>query len=1573
MTIPLFADSEITLIVEANPGGDLFVGCASGSGPLLEPCWGKHPELKEGQIVLLAYDAVAKTLTFALDGVTDICPPVTNLTSGVRLAVHLSTPGQMIRLITAVDDSSESTDDASRCPSTALTPAQYSCLSPLKKQLASLRRSVWHLQQIVALVCLDMKAHAPEDAVIDLLMDAIAEPLSNHTVVPTHAPVTPSVGDRVLARWKNGLDRSFPDWYGAVVLGANVDGTFSLIYDDKCSDSCVPTRLIRPAAVFYADHMEPLERIALHSEAVQACALLSALAKHGNRCVVLELQRQPWLDRLSAYVAMQTNPTSNRRLVLSLVEAILHPMHVDAGSKDALALVTLTLVDLAAGASIVPAFVARECERFGADEDSKAATRPPSTPRSTAETVEGAPKGLKILSALLNIATEEVLLARDAANVLATLTSTAHWHWKNLTVRLSEVLRSIPALVDDAAGGDGFAPAKMAARFAEALSAAAALSRAPSFFSADETATLLRFAIDELEAVAGSDITTTSEDFKTRRVQLASALLKVCGRQMEESDEVLVEIASDTELLEKIATHALQTLPVLASNSISANVFAARMRVRSAARAAHLSSSIVDASAGAEVWGAAPRSAAAEEPRIAVTAELDDDAPSAALTVSARARGLCTQLAAQAPPGDAAPTARFARVSTEDLRVAVQYCEHILEHGEADVATAARAGALDRLPAGVLHFVDVADGGEGLLRLFAMIRAANELGCQSLLDLACAKVVSLVVGLLDEDAPAAPLMEAKEKPTRYAWLDGAASEVQGAALAATFALAVQRAADAPEWRRVVLTDDDDDLFAQHAVQETFLRFMPWGGGPWRYVDVSPRGVGIRASPSYPGDRVDPNEAIVGGAVVVVERITKTVRVNAENEPCAPHPVTFLRLEDGRGWVFDCLPADGTPLMKCTGVHQRDATVLGPLPALSGGALAAVDFRSLRLQRALRLLSHAPTLPSQRCAPFTDLVRENALDAASLSRAARGARSSERGGSQARKERMELSSFSLGERACERVSAVHNSRDILLLALRCWSLSHSPASHVALPPALHDGASIMQLIKINPESAFAVLPSILDSRNSIGSLDVANLVTCAVRELLGAAIETCDALNQTVALIPDVRLDISEALARSARRVTALPVAVGFSFQHPASRSPRNAGFVVDAGNVFPTFLPSELRGSGGAFGARSPLSRERSSSAAHRRSERDTLSRQRELRRRSSRGDEGRDIAFGWTPLHDHEPSFFARDRSSDSAEFGRMDGAAPPQELPARHLGMMQLAGGVAGHENRSEWIVRFPPHSALARARYRVCIECCDASFHHAATFRINGTNAGPLGDGHIIAPGVAEHAWFVVETTDGELRIDSSATELQPDAPACLSAVYIEGPLPLRPRPADEAQFFRKPEATLALQLLDRVFASREVFDLLLTPAVLPMVSEFTRVSSGSDRLLAIRLVHSALTRQHGNHCDGTHVLESPAAVHARLAGLFEWLPQTLEAGQRSEAAAVAEGSVFSTEVQLLAALHASIERYNPQAWAACAPTASLQYGSDGAAGDAAGRSATSPAELQGEFSFVPLHYTRILLTV
>ena len=1553
---------SITVIIESNTSDRLRIGLCDASLSLsgtdsiegMPGYWLFDSKLETGQILLLNYDSDAATLSFAVDG--GDTTTLSDVAREVRVVACMRDPKQMVRLIPAV-----STEPASPPTATSLGAEPLARLSQLSKQLASLRRSVWNLQQILALMCLDMTAHAPRDDLIDTLMDAIAQPLDiAANTFAAEEGVRPQHRERVFARWKNGLDRSFPDWYGAAVIGVNDDGTFSLRYDDRCSDSCVPPRLIRSAQAFFPGHLEPTERIQLHIQAVQAFSVLTLLLKDGNRCVGLELQRQPWLDRLSKYIADEMKPTSNRQMALKLVELILTPMRSDAGSTATLKLVTSTLVDVAGAAYMVPRFVERACSDLQDDEEQKTAARPRSVAAPLTETVEGAPKAFKILSTLLSAATDEALIAANAARVLTALTSTSHWHWKNVTVRLCEVLRSFPALVERATLSGTFTSPELSASFAKALAAAAALSSASSVFSPDETAMLLRFAMCELEEIASgeedaacsfnssqlrvrsaSSAESEAEDaLRTCRVRLAASLLQVCAKQMEHNPDVAFEIALESDLLEKISAYALQTLPMLVTDSASANVFAARMRVRTAARKANIISIVAD-SVNTEVWGVASKESDSEGDTkmtsCVVEAGLPEegsDAPRSSFPVASEVMKMCTFFDEHGSASAASSPLSCPRVSSSGLKTALGYCGYVSQHGDSDIITAARAGTLDRISVGALQFVDVAAGVDGIVHLFVLLRAAHELGCESFLNIVCATLLSLVARLtaleevrslfgLDDDAEERSPDESVAAVPE--WLSSVEPSVERTALTMLFAVAAAQCSVNDELERVIQLEGGENLLQQAAVHATFLRFLPWGQGPWRYIDVSPRGVGVRESPDYPGVRVDPYEAVVGGAVLISERIEKMISKNAEGEPCAPHKVVFLKLEDGRGWVFDCLPADGTPLMQCDGAHQSDAAVLGPLPAASGGALETVDFRSLQLQRALHLLRFAPTLLPQRSVPFTDLAPDLADDtklfsAASLARPTL--------------ELEEEFGSSLGERACETIAAVHNARDILMHALRCWS-TPLPSAGLAFPPVLRDGVHIMQMVKLQPKSAFSVLPSIL---KTLTDVDVGNIVTCAVQELLGAAVETCQALNKTVSVIPGVALDISGAVLRSAKRKlhSALPVSLAFSFCHPSSRLPSEAGFIMDVGATFPTPLPSAFRSGSLQRGIRSAGSADRASAGRSPGSRGRVSSRraEHELRRRS-RVDQQREITFGWMPQQDHEQAYWARDRSVDDEEWGRVDGAKPDPELLTRHLTMSQLVGGPEGYENRSEWILSFPKGSPLARGRYRVCIECCDASFEHAASLRINGTRAGEkLGGGGMMPASHHEHAWFIVEITDGKLRIDSSqvpgADGAIDDAPACISSLYIEGPIPARPRPRNEVQFFKQPDATLALRLLEQLSASSHtVLDLLLAPSVLPMVTEFMRVSVGNDRLLPIRLVHSALIRQHKKHCDATGQLsDSAAAVYQRLTKRFDWLPAARMSAERSELRYVSAGAVFSQEVQRLIALEAAIERYAAPVWLAAA---------------------------------------------
>ena len=121
---------------------------------------------------------------------------------------------------------------------------------------------------------------------------------------------------------------------------------------------------------------------------------------------------------------------------------------------------------------------------------------------------------------------------------------------------------------------------------------------------------------------------------------------------------------------------------------------------------------------------------------------------------------------------------------------------------------------------------------------------------------------------------------------------------------------------------------------------------------WWYTDVSASGVGVRREKRYPCERVGVD--INGGLrVPIMERVTEAIPLAVA--AAAPSPqdedggsddgtagsssvepstrdVTFLRLADGRGWLFNVSPSNGSPLLRCedeagVALSEADAAAL----------------------------------------------------------------------------------------------------------------------------------------------------------------------------------------------------------------------------------------------------------------------------------------------------------------------------------------------------------------------------------------------------------------------------------------------------------------------------------------------------------------------------------------------------------------------------------------------------------------------------------------------------------------------
>jgi hypothetical protein len=112
-------------------------------------------------------------------------------------------------------------------------------------------------------------------------------------------------------------------------------------------------------------------------------------------------------------------------------------------------------------------------------------------------------------------------------------------------------------------------------------------------------------------------------------------------------------------------------------------------------------------------------------------------------------------------------------------------------------------------------------------------------------------------------------------------------------------------------------------------------------GHWLYRDVSPGGIGLRRGPDYPGKRVGDGHAVKNGQIVEIsERVVKAVDESnfphrrAEMTASSRTTLTFLKLADGSGWVFD--RTNVAPLM----VEYKRGWLNAPAKAYSteGGTL-----------------------------------------------------------------------------------------------------------------------------------------------------------------------------------------------------------------------------------------------------------------------------------------------------------------------------------------------------------------------------------------------------------------------------------------------------------------------------------------------------------------------------------------------------------------------------------------------------------------------------------------------------------
>ena len=156
---------------------------------------------------------------------------------------------------------------------------------------------------------------------------------------------------------------------------------------------------------------------------------------------------------------------------------------------------------------------------------------------------------------------------------------------------------------------------------------------------------------------------------------------------------------------------------------------------------------------------------------------------------------------------------------------------------------------------------------------------------------------------------------------------------------------------------------------------------------WWYTDISSSGVGVRRDKRYPGERVGID--VNGGlSIPIIERVTESVPLPAAAAalPAAPQDagarevevrrardVTFLRLADGRGWLFDVSPSSGASLLSC---DDPAGVPLSKAPTAKLGAyLAHVEAQQRRTVVHLEKRLRAASAVRERVRSHLDVVKQ----------------------------------------------------------------------------------------------------------------------------------------------------------------------------------------------------------------------------------------------------------------------------------------------------------------------------------------------------------------------------------------------------------------------------------------------------------------------------------------------------------------------------------------------------------------------------------------------------------------------
>ena len=151
---------------------------------------------------------------------------------------------------------------------------------------------------------------------------------------------------------------------------------------------------------------------------------------------------------------------------------------------------------------------------------------------------------------------------------------------------------------------------------------------------------------------------------------------------------------------------------------------------------------------------------------------------------------------------------------------------------------------------------------------------------------------------------------------------------------------------------------------------------------WWYTDISSNGVGVRRDKRYPGERVGID--VNGGLTIpIIERVVVSVPlpepIDAGAEGAAARgnsrtrDVTFLRLADRRGWLFDVSPSSGEPLLSC---DDRAGVPLSEAPTAKLRAyLAHAEAEQRRTVAHLEKRLRAASAVRERVQSHLDVVKQ----------------------------------------------------------------------------------------------------------------------------------------------------------------------------------------------------------------------------------------------------------------------------------------------------------------------------------------------------------------------------------------------------------------------------------------------------------------------------------------------------------------------------------------------------------------------------------------------------------------------